>query len=158
MNSIQFLKEEFPLRLQQLSEDSKAVWGVMSPQHTVEHLSGVILISDGRFPVEAMYEPEKLERNYTFIIKGKNRLRRNTKAPVLPPEPLPLRFASLTEAKDKLLATLDKFFAYYEANPEAKHMHPAFGMLNFEDWAYFHAIHCQYHLAQFGLYEGGATV
>jgi hypothetical protein len=41
-------------------------------------------------------------------------------------------------------------------NPESEQMHPAFGMLNFEDWVYFHSIHAQYHLDQFGLYEGGA--
>lgn len=156
MSSQQFLQEEFPLLLQQLQENMQPVWGVMSPQHTVEHLSGTVIISDGRFPLEAMYEEEKLQRNYEYIIAGKRKLKRNTKAPILPPEPLPLRFASLEEAKAKLLAAMDKFFVYYAANPDAKQMHPAFGMLGFEDWTYFHAIHCQYHLDQFGLYEGGA--
>ena len=158
MQAIQFLKEEFPLLLQQIQPDMQPVWGIMSPQHMVEHLSGTIIISDGRFPMEAMYDAEKLNKNYQFILGGQRRLKRNTKAPVLPPEPLPLRFADLEEAKTKLLSSLDKFFAHYEANPDDKQMHPAFGMLNFEDWAYFHAIHCQYHLDQFGLFEGGAAI
>ncbi len=154
----QFLKEEFPAILDILKANDQPIWGQMSAQHMVEHLSGVILISNGRFEAPAMYEEEKLKRNYSYIIEGKNRLKRNTKAPILPAEPLPLRFASLAEAKEKLLQTLDSFFAYYNANPEAKQMHPAFGMLNFEEWTYFHTIHAQYHLDQFSLYEGGASV
>lgn len=158
MNSQEFLQEAFPLLLEKLQADAKAVWGQMSAQHAVEHLSGVILISNGRFEAPAMYDEEKLQRNYNHVIAGKNRLKRNTKAPILPAEPLPLRFASLAEAKEKLLQNLDKFFSYYAENPEKKHVHPAFGLLGFEEWAYFHEIHCQYHLDQFGLYEGGAVL
>jgi hydroxymethylglutaryl-CoA reductase len=158
MNNEQFLKEEFPAILEKLAADDQPVWGKMSAQQMVEHLSGVILISNGRFEAPAMYEEEKLKRNYSFIIEAKNRLKRNTKAPILPAEPMPLRFASLAEAKEKLLQTVNSFFSYYNANPEAKQMHPAFGMLNFEEWTYFHTIHSQYHLEQFSLYEGGASV
>jgi hydroxymethylglutaryl-CoA reductase len=122
----------------------------------LEHLSGVILISNGRFEAPPMYDDEKLQRNYGYIIQAQNRLKRNTKAPILPEKPLPLRFGSMAEAKEKLLQTLNAFFSYYEQHPDAKHMHPAFGLLNFEEWAYFHAIHAQYHLDQFGLFEGGA--
>ncbi len=103
-----------------------------------------------------MYDEEKLSKNYNYIILGQNRLKRNTKAPILPEEPLPLRFGSLAEAKEKLLKTIDSFFKFYAENQESKQMHPAFGLLNFEDWVYFHCIHTQYHLDQFGLYEGGA--
>lgn len=158
MNTVQFLKAEFPALLDKLKSDDKPNWGIMGPQHMVEHLSGVIMISNGRFEAPAMYETEKLQRNYDYIIKGQNRLKRNTKAPILPDEPLPLRFGSLSEAKEKLLKSLDSFFTHHESNPGKKYMHPAFGLLNFEEWAYFHAIHCQYHLDQFGLYEGGAAL
>ena len=156
MDSINFLKTELPVLLDKLSSTAEPKWGLMSAQHMVEHLSGVIMISNGRFEAPAMYDDEKLSKNYNYIIKDKNRLKRNTKAPILPENPLPLRFASLPEAKEKLLKSLDTFFAFYASNPESKQMHPAFGLLNFEDWAYFHCIHSQYHLDQFGLYEGGA--
>jgi len=156
MNHTHFLNKELPVILESLHSTAEPKWGRMSAQHMVEHLSGVIMISNGRFEAPAMYEEEKLAKNYNFIIKEQNRLKRNTKAPILPEEPLPLRFTSLDEAKEKLLKTLDSFFTYYESNPEAKQMHPAFGMLNFEEWTYFHSIHTQYHLDQFGLFEGGA--
>jgi hypothetical protein len=156
MNHTHFLKKELPVLLEGLQSTAEPKWGIMSAQHMVEHLSGVILISNGRFDAPAMYDEERLAKNHDFIIKEQNRIKRNTKAPILPEEPLPLRFGSLAEAKEKLLKTLDTFFAHFEANPDAKFMHPAFGLLNFEEWTYFHGIHTQYHLDQFGLYEGGA--
>ena len=156
MNHTHFLKKELPVLLEGLHSTAEPKWGIMSAQHMVEHLSGVILISNGRFDEPAMYDEERLAKNHDFIIKEQNRIKRNTKAPILPEEPLPLRFGSLAEAKEKLLKTLDTFFAHFEANPDAKFMHPAFGLLNFEEWTYFHGIHTQYHLDQFGLYEGGA--
>jgi hypothetical protein len=156
VDNIDFLKVELPALLKKLGASDEPKWGLMSAQHMVEHLSGVIMISNGRFEAPAMYDIEKLEKNYNYIIKEKNRLKRNTKAPILPEKPLPLRFASLDEAKEKLQKSIDSFFVFYEMNPESEQMHPAFGMLNFEDWVYFHSIHAQYHLDQFGLYEGGA--
>jgi hydroxymethylglutaryl-CoA reductase len=156
MNYIDFLRKELPVLLEGLHATAEPKWGMMSAQHMIEHLSGVILISNGRFEAPAMYDEEKLSKNYNYIILGQNRLKRNTKAPILPEEPLPLRFGSLAEAKEKLLKTIDSFFKFYAENQESKQMHPAFGLLNFEDWVYFHCIHIQYHLDQFGLCEGGA--
>ncbi len=158
MNPSKFLQEDFPALLNELKSEDKAVWGIMGPQHMVEHLSGIVMISNGRFEAPPMYEQDKLERNYNYIIKNQNRIKRNTKAPILPDNPLPLRFESLAAAKEKLLKSLDTFFEYHDKNKGLKIMHPAFGKLNFEEWAFFHAIHCQYHLDQFGLYEGGAAV
>ena len=156
MNHTHFHKKELPVLLEGLHSTAEPKWGIMSAQHMVEHLSGVILISNGRFDAPAMYDEERLAKNHDFIIKEQNRIKRNTKAPILPEEPLPLRFGSLAEAKEKLLKTLDTFFAHFEANPDAKFMHPAFGLLNFEEWTYFHGIHTQYHLDPFVLYELGA--
>ncbi len=156
MDCTKFLKSELPLLLSELQSTAAPKWGLMSAQHMIEHLSGVIMISNGRFEAPAMYEEERLSKNYSYIIKEQNRIKRNTKAPILPENPLPLRFATLAEAKEKLLKSIDSFFAFYEANPDTKQMHPAFGLLNFEEWTYFHCIHTQYHLDQFGLFEGGA--
>jgi hypothetical protein len=156
MNHTNFLQKELPQLLEGLHATAEPKWGRMSAQHMIEHLSGIILISNGRFEAPAMYEEEKLAKNYDYIIKEQNRIKRNTKAPILPEEPLPLRFGSLDEAKEKLLKNLDSFFAHFVANPDVKYMHPAFGLLNFEEWTYFHGIHTQYHLDQFGLFEGGA--
>jgi oxepin-CoA hydrolase/3-oxo-5,6-dehydrosuberyl-CoA semialdehyde dehydrogenase len=153
-----FLKDEFPKLLDQIHPDLEAQWGVMGPQHMVEHLSMVMMISNGRAQASPFYEEEKLQKNYIRIIENKNLLKRNTKAPILPTEAPPLHFKSMEEAKGKLLKNMALFFDHFDENPEIKYMHPAFGMLNFEEWAYFHAIHSKYHLEQFGLYEGGTML
>lgn len=153
---IEFLKTELWLLLAELKADTPAKWGKMGAQHMVEHLGSTSIISYGRFNAPAMYDEEKLKRNYAYIIQGRRRLKQSTNAPILPAEPLPLRFDSLEKAIEKLKGLVHDFLAHFEAHPNAKYMHPAFGMLNFEEWAYFHAMHAQYHLDQFGLYEGGA--
>ena len=157
MDDLLFLNKELPQLLTKLEADTKPVWGVMSAQHMVEHLSGVVLISNGRFDAPAMYEEERLIKNRNYIIDNRNRLKKNNKATILPEEPLPLRFASLAEAITKLDSALKIFHQFYSEHPGASRMHPAFGPLNYEQWTYFHFIHAQYHLCQFGLYEGGAA-
>ncbi len=157
MSDLEFLNVELPQLLKKLETDSKPVCGVMSAQHMVEHLSGVVLISNGRFDAPGMYDEAKLNKNKVHIIDNRNRLKKNTKAPALPDEPIPLRFTSLQEAIIKLDASLKKFQQYFTENPSASRMHPAFGPLNYEEWTYFHVIHSQYHLCQFGLFEGGAA-
>lgn len=157
MNDLEFLNYEFPRLIKKLSADTKPEWGVMSAQHMVEHLGGVVLISNGRFDAPAMYEEDRLNKNRAYIIDNRNKLKKNTKSPALPEEPLPLRFTSLEEAISKLDTALKTFHQYYAEKPGITRMHPAFGPLNYEQWVYFHAIHAQYHLSQFGLYEGGAA-
>jgi len=125
----------------------------MTPQHLVEHLGGIMVISTGRFEVKAMYEEERLKQNYTYIIQGRKGLTPNGIKNATAATLKPLRFKDLTEAKVKLKTGLEAFMAYYEAHPEVSNLHPAFGQLNFEEWAYFHAMHSQYHLYQFGQYD-----
>lgn len=153
---IKFLKEELWTKLNELDAKASAKWGKMGPQQMVEHLGSTTIISYGRFDAPTIYEEEKLKQNYSYIIEGRRRLKQSTTAPILPEEPLPLRFESLELAIEKLKKLIEDFLAHFDQNPKAKYMHPAFGMLNFEEWAYFHAMHAQYHLDQFGLYEGGA--
>jgi hypothetical protein len=76
--------------------------------------------------------------------------RENTKAPVLPEEPLPLRYTTMDEAIMDLEKQVNDFFNYFADDPEKKTLHPAFGELNFEEWVQLHHKHVKHHLKQFG--------
>jgi len=148
----QFLKEtQFEL-LKQLQLDQKPAWGIMTPQHMVEHLSSLFLFTIEKIPPKTFYSEEKLVRNYNYLIRDKQPMVRNLKHKAMPSMP-PLRFDSIAAAITKLEAITSAFYAYFDTYPDKKTMHPACGLLNFEEWEYMHYAHAKHHLIQFGLIE-----
>lgn len=152
VNQEQFLKEtEFEL-LAKLQPDQKPAWGIMTPQHMVEHLSSLFLFTIEKIPAKTFYSEEKLKRNYHYLITEKRPMARNIQHKAMPSMP-PLRFASMEEAMAKLKELVNAFYAYFAANPDKKTMHPACGLLNFEEWEYMHYTHARHHLIQFNLID-----
>lgn len=145
-----FLQNEVPALLDDLQADTAPIWGVMTAQHMVEHLSALLYISLGKKEFPLMIPQENLEKSRAWLMSDKE-FRPGTVAPGLPQTPGKLRFATLAEAKTKLLETIQAFSDHYQANPTAEVMHPVFGMINKTQWEQFHFKHIQHHLMQFGL-------
>lgn len=152
VNQEQFLKETLFQRLAELKVDTKPQWGVMSAQHMVEHLSSLFLFTIEKIKGRTFFDEEKLQRNYNYLIRDKQPFSRNVKLPGLE-KPQPLRFESLEAAIVVLQGLVAKFYAFFEANPDKKTLHPAIGMLNFEEWEWNHYSHAKHHLVQFKLIE-----
>jgi oxepin-CoA hydrolase/3-oxo-5,6-dehydrosuberyl-CoA semialdehyde dehydrogenase len=143
--------EEFLALLDRLQPDSQPHWGVMGPQHMVEHLTQSVMISRG-MPEIQVYNPEELAEKFkAALIYSDRPLSRGIKNPALPEQPSPLRHGQLNEAKEELHREWDHFKEYFRLNPQAKHNHPRLGKLTHEEWAVFHRKHFAHHLAQFGL-------
>ncbi|BDS09495.1 DinB family protein [Aureispira anguillae] len=148
----QFLKETLFQKLDALSVDANPQWGIMSAQHMVEHLSSLFLFTIEKIKGVSFFDKEKLERNYNYLIRDKQPFRKNIKLPNM--EQLqPLRFPSLKAAIKVLNDLVVQFYAFFETDKEKKTMHPAIGMLNFEEWEWNHYAHARHHLVQFGLLE-----
>lgn len=136
-----------------LTENSERKFGMMSPQLMVEHLEEVL--RNGFGSLEASDFPEipadKMELLQDWIYTDQ-KIRPGAQYPLLKEgeEPQP-RYKSLMEAKEKLLETLKEFLIYYRENPQAKHFHPRFGMLNKEMMELFHRKHFTHHFEQFDL-------
>ncbi|MEO7266366.1 MAG: DUF1569 domain-containing protein [Ferruginibacter sp.] len=141
----------FPL-LEVLNEDNNNNWGKMNAQQMIEHLRDFFMVSTGELKFDLAVPEEHLPKYLEFLRSDKP-FKENTKAPasVLGEEPLSLRFNSLDEAKKALHLTVKHFFEYFEMNPGAKTLHPAFGNLGFDDWVLLHYKHVTHHLRQFGL-------
>jgi hypothetical protein len=75
----------------------------------------------------------------------------NTKSPVLPEEPQPLKKHTKEAAVGKLQEELIYFFEVFEKDPGKKTNHPAFGELNFEENIQIMHKHALHHLRQFGV-------
>jgi hypothetical protein len=148
-----FLAAHLPEMLAQLSPESPARWGKMGPQHMVEHVSALFYLSRKDLGMQCITPADKLEKSLQFLWSEKP-FRLETSGPGLPAEPAPLRFASLDEAKEKLLESVAGFYAFQEAHPEARLVHPVFGPLDLKGWERFHVKHVTHHFSQFGLMTG----
>jgi oxepin-CoA hydrolase/3-oxo-5,6-dehydrosuberyl-CoA semialdehyde dehydrogenase len=145
-----FLKKQFIPIIQKLDFSSPSKWGKMNAQQMVEHVSSFFKVSSGKLKFPLATPAEHLPKYKEFLMSEKE-FRENTKAPVLPEEPLPLQHKTMHEAIMDLEHRVNDFFDYFADNPEKKTMHPAFGELNFEEWIQLHHKHVKHHLKQFGV-------
>ena len=149
----EFLKNNFLPLLSGLSPDSTGRWGKMNGQQMVEHVCDFFKVSSGKLHFQLVTPEEHLPRFKEFLMSEKE-FRQNTKAPVLPEEPFPLRYGTMQESLQELENELNGFFDYFNGNPEKRTLHPVFGNLNFAEWVQLHHKHVIHHLKQFGLEKG----
>ena len=137
--------------LGKLEDSHQPVFGKMSPQHMIEHLSVIVLFSNGRRSIQLFYPEEKAQRFKTYLIDTDNDFPVGFRAPMIGEEVLPLRFENLDMAKSILLKEVNTFHEYWEQNKDNKHMHPALGLLDHREWIIFHNKHFTHHFKQFNL-------
>jgi len=135
-----------------LSADTMGKWGKMNAQQTVEHLAAFFAVSAGKIKFDLVTPVEHLPKYKEFLLSDKE-FRENTKAPtnVIGEEALPLRYANMEEAVEKLAGSITAFENYFKDDPLKTTLHPVFGELNFEEWVLLHYKHVTHHARQFGL-------
>jgi len=137
--------------LDELTESTEPLWGIMTPQHMVEHLILAVQLCNGKIDnVNCMTPPEKLPILKRFLLSTRP-LPRNFTNTVVGSELKPLVNHDLDSAKKVLLIELENIENYFNNNPEAKPVNPTFGPLNKDEWILFHQKHFKHHLTQFGL-------
>lgn len=148
-----FLSARLVPLLKSLPADSPMKWGKMNPQQMVEHLSGFFRVSTNKlhFP---LITPEDQLPKFKEFLRSEKEFRENTKAPVLPEEPMPVQFASFSDAVNDLEKEITDFLNLFNQEVGLTTQHPVFGDLNFEDWVLLHYKHVAHHLKQFGLTAG----
>jgi oxepin-CoA hydrolase/3-oxo-5,6-dehydrosuberyl-CoA semialdehyde dehydrogenase len=150
-NKKDFLQNDVPQLLSMLNSDREPNFGLMTPQHMVEHLTWVIKSSVKRYG-EPEESPTDRQLGFKkFIENGavfQHRPSKKTKADL--PE---LKFGSMDEALEKIPEAISRFYNHFEANPGAKSYSPIMGELSFDELELFHYMHIRFHLWQFGLLE-----
>lgn len=146
MNS---LFQRLPL-LRSLPAERKPNWGILTPHHMIEHLSGSIRMSNGKVYLPQLIADEKIPARLEFLY-SENAFPKDLKFIDEPAVLKPLKTASLTEAIDLLEQMLYLFDAHYVSHPTDKPIHPFFGPLNEAQWLQFHNRHWNHHFEQFSL-------
>jgi hypothetical protein len=144
-----FLVNEIPKLLELLEENAPPRFGLMTPQHMVEHLSYTmkgVLARHG----EVQDPPTKGQLGFKkFIQNGaifQYRPSDKTKADL--PK---LKYATFEEAKADLVKAVQRFYDHFEANPDFKCYNDFLGELDFDELSLFEYMHFRHHFYQFGL-------
>lgn len=153
-----FLKNDMFSLFESLSSSTKNNWGKMNAQQMLEHLTDFFEVSTEKIIFELSVPEEHLPKYKAFLYSDKE-FRENTKAPenVLGEEPHDLKNPDVTTALNSLRNAVDDFFIYFDENPGKTSLHPAFGLLNFDEWVLLHYKHVTHHLRQFGMLKPAIT-
>jgi len=147
-----FLLIEFPKLLKNLSPDSKRRFGLMTPQHMVEHLIWAIKSSANKFDGERENPPSKRHLGFQKFIKNGAILEHkpSDKTAADLPE---LRYGSLEEAVALIPEAAQRFYDFWNANTAYIPYGTFMGEMPFEDLELFHYNRVKFHLWQFSLME-----
>lgn len=149
---IQKLQDRLQL-LDKIEADTQGLWGIMTAQHMVEHLGGVIYGTAKGMTMPMYVPPEKAQKMKARFFGAHYPFPQNVSMPGTQDKPKqnpPLRYASIGEAKAKLQGAVQTFIQQAEAHPDQTSVHGYFGDLTMEEWLRFHVKHIEHHLMQFG--------
>jgi hypothetical protein len=141
--------ESFLRVLVKMDDSMTPIWGGMSAQRMVEHLTDGIKMSMGigEFKLEI---PEDRVSKMILFLESDKPMAQNIQVPFAKPDQ-PIRNINLDDAIDEFTITWVDFEELYENNPEFSAIHPYYGYLNFEQWKRLHSKHFTHHFNQFGL-------
>ena len=149
MNFIEPTLETILVNLENLTPETEALWGSMSAQRMVEHLSDSLKMAVGQtvFPLEV--PEDRIPRMNEFLLSDKV-MAKNSEVPFAKKDQ-ELRCADLELAIDELAENWVEFEEYFSEDEQRSTLHPYYGNLNFDEWNSLHAKHFTHHLQQFGL-------
>lgn len=147
----EFTRDTVDTALNALTESTQAKWGLLTPQHMVEHLEYFYDLGFGKIKAE-MTTPEKyLEKTQEMLFNFRP-MPKEFQHPLLKKGELEdLKYGSLEEAKDALRKSMDESDAYFKNNPKGTLFNPVFGDLDDEMWENYNRKHFHHHFEQFGL-------
>lgn len=147
-----FFVDQLPDLLQKLKPDVKPIWGNMTPQHMVEHLTWAMDGAMERWKATIVTPAEKLPKLRAFLYSN-IAIRPHFQHPAMPQNgELPvLQMPSLDGAIEEFWQRWAEYEQYRQNNPNKLSDHVVFGTLNHDEWRFMHFKHVVHHLSQFGV-------
>jgi hypothetical protein len=132
-----------------LDASQKPLWGAMSAQRMIEHLTESVQVSSGKIELEQITPDDKLDRMISFLESDKP-MAKNIEVSFAGKD-VPLRHEEIELAIDELVEEWIDFEELYASEASLKIPHPYYGPLTFEQWLRLHSKHFTHHFEQFGL-------
>jgi oxepin-CoA hydrolase/3-oxo-5,6-dehydrosuberyl-CoA semialdehyde dehydrogenase len=134
-----------------LTENTMPAWGIMTPQHLVEHFEFFCRMTIGEVQTEII-TPEKYIEKYQDSLWTFDDMTKNYQHPLFKKgQTEKLRFNNLEDAKAAFLISYDKYIQFFKENPNAKTANTVFGMLDKYHWYLLNRRHMNHHFRQFGV-------
>lgn len=138
--------------LSKLDADTQPKWGIMTPQHMVEHLEYTYKIASGELQDFEVATPEKILEKVKNSLWNYDKFPKNSQFPLLEKDTLDaLKHEDLATAIDKFKAQREKYLEYFKEHPEAILRNMVFGELNRYEWYLLERKHLNHHFEQFNL-------
>jgi len=149
---VEMTSENIPKYLYKLTETTKAQWGILTPQHMLEHLEFTYRIASGEIQDFEIATPEKYLDKYQEMLYNYEPMGKGFDFPLSKKGELEdLKYENLEVAKAKFLESREEYLAFFKENPEAIVKNVVFGELNKFEWYLLERKHLNYHFEQFGL-------
>lgn len=143
-------KEQIIDQLKQLDTTQTPDWGIMTPQHMVEHLIVSMKMSNGGFIIPCRTPKEMIPKYKEVVLNPAIDMERGIKAGGMEGL-LDLRFPTMEAAIEKLESEIEKFHDYFLSNPGILMMNPVVDEIGYDEWVIFHNKHFKHHFKQFKL-------
>jgi len=138
--------------LSKLSNDMKPKWGIMTPQHMIEHLEYTYKIAAGEIQDFKISTPEKILEKVKNSLWNYDKFPKNSQFPELEKDTLDdLKHENLDMAIQNFKEQRKKYLEYFKENPDATLSNMVFGELNKYEWYLLERKHLNHHFEQFGL-------
>ena len=134
--------------LNRLDSEQQPIWGKMTAQEMIEHLTDTLKIASGEIKQKLLIPSEKVESMQRFLETDKEMVR-NIEVPFAPKERT-LRNENISDAIDEFTEQWIAFEEHYES-PNVTELHPFYGDLSFDQWKKLNSKHLTHHFKQFGL-------
>ena len=138
--------------LAKLTEDLQPKWGMMTPQHMVEHFELQFRFGAAEKGDFEIATPAEHLDKYRETVFNHQPFPHSHKHPLMKSdENEDLAHSDLATAKQKLIEAYDAYENYFKENPEARTKNVVFGMMDKFEWDLLSVKHFNHHFEQFGI-------
>lgn len=149
---VEMTEEKIQECLNNLKEDTKPKWGIMTAQHMLEHLEYTYKIASGEIQDFEVATPEKILEKIHHSLYNYDPFPKNSNFPLLEKNKLDtLKHADFATAKEKFNESREAYKVYFKENPDAVLKNLVFGELNRYESYLLERKHLNHHFEQFGL-------
>ena len=149
---VEMTEDKINACLSALKEDMKPEWGIMTPQHMIEHIEYTYKIASGEIQDFEIATPSTILEKVHNSLWNYDKFPKNSQFPQLEKDTLePLKHPDLATAIEKFKAQREKYIEFFKENPEAKLKNLVFGELNKYESYLLERKHLNHHFEQFGL-------
>ena len=151
---VEMTDEKIEECLNKLTENTKPKWGILTPQHLLEHLEHGYKIMSGQIQDFEVATPEKILDKVHNSLYNYDKFPMGTKFPTMKKDELEdLVHPDFETAKSKFFEAREAYKTFFKEHPDAKLKNMVFGEMNKYASYLLERKHLNHHFEQFNLLD-----